>query len=119
MDLFSRIIEKVNRIYSFEITGFREPFLLVQYCPGDGFAWHYDTAQAMTSTRKLSLSIQLSGPEEYEGGGLEFMPTGEIPFSRARGSVIVFPSFLCHRVAPVTKGVRSAIIGWAHGPSFR
>ena len=119
MDRFSAIIEQVNSFYSFEISGFREPFLLCRYRAGDGFEWHCDAAQSMTATRKLSLSIQLSDPADYEGGGLEFMPQGEIPFSRSRGSVVVFPSYLCHRVARVTRGERSSIVCWAHGPTFR
>lgn len=115
----SWLVGRVNRRYGFEVTGFRDPFLLSQYNVGDGFEWHLDAHEKDTSTRKLSFSVQLSNPDDYEGGRLEFMPTGEIPFSRERGSVIAFPSYLCHRVTRVTKGVRSAIIAWAHGPTFR
>lgn len=113
------IFEKVNRRYGFDIAGFREDFLVSRYQVGDGFEWHSDVSERQTSTRKLSLSIQLSEPSEYEGGGLEFMPMGEIPFSRERGSGIVFPSYLCHRAARVTKGARSVLVAWAHGPTFR
>lgn len=112
-------LEKVNGFYRFELSGFRDPFLLCQYRTGDGFDWHLDLADEPTSTRKLAFSVQLSHPEEYDGGRLEFMPSGEIPFSRGKGSVIVFPAYLCHRVTRVTRGVRSSIVGWAHGPSFR
>jgi PKHD-type hydroxylase len=116
---FSRVIRKANEHYGFEITGFRDAFLLAQYGKGDGFEWHLDAASEKTSTRKLSLTAQLSDPDDYDGGNLEFMPAGEVPFSRDRGSVIIFPAFLCHRVTPVKRGMRSAIVAWAHGPTFR
>jgi PKHD-type hydroxylase len=115
----SYVIAQVNRRYQFDIVGFRDYFLLAQYAVGDGFDWHLDASDAESSTRKLSLSVQLTDPSEYEGGRLEFMPQGEIPFSRERGTVIVFPSFLCHRVSRVTSGARMAAVAWAHGPSFR
>lgn len=113
------VVEKVNRRYRFEITGFSQYILLSQYQVGDGFEWHMDAAGTDTSTRKLSLSVQLTNPGEYEGGGLEFMPHGEIAFSRDQGTIIVFPSYLCHRVARVTRGARAALVGWAEGPTFK
>lgn len=113
------IFGKVNRRYGFDLAGFREDFLVSKYQVGDGFDWHSDVSERITSTRKLSLSIQLSEPGDYEGGGLEFMPMGEIPFSRERGSGIVFPSYLCHRAARVTKGARAVLVAWAHGHTFK
>ena len=64
--------------------------------------------------------LQLSRPDEYEGGRLELdrdQPTkGEFD---ARGTVIIFPSFLKHRVTQVTRGVRHSLVGWMEGPNFR
>src|SRR5689334_12204412 len=60
LDRLWTFVQKVNRFYGFELTGFRDPFLLCQYQPGDGFDWHIDVAEEATSTRKLSLSVQLS-----------------------------------------------------------
>ncbi|HYC36980.1 MAG TPA: 2OG-Fe(II) oxygenase [Usitatibacter sp.] len=118
-DRLSRLVHQVNAYYDFDIVGFRDPLLISRYLPEDHFDWHFDVADPATSTRKLSLSVQLSEPSEYDGGALEFSPRGELPFARARGSVIVFPSYLCHRVSPVTRGARAALICWAHGPAFR
>jgi PKHD-type hydroxylase len=115
----SHVIDRVNTMYRFELSGFREDFLFCRYQEGDGFDWHTDICDKAVSTRKLSISVQLSDPQDYDGGRIEFLPGGEIPFSDDRGSVIVFPSFLCHRVSPVTRGARSAVIAWAHGPAFR
>ena len=61
---------------------------------------------AGTSRRKLSVSVQLSRPEEYEGGDLQFMVVGGYEPVTAIGSAITFPSYLLHRVTPVTKGTR-------------
>jgi PKHD-type hydroxylase len=112
------VIAKVNALYGFDVIGLREPHLLAQYRKGDGFKWHLDVNETSTSTRKLSISVQLSVDGDYDGGRLQFMPMGEIPFSRDRGTVIVFPSYLCHRVTRVTRGMRSALIAWAHGNTF-
>lgn len=113
------VISRLKPHFGFEIHGFRDPFVLLQYSLGDGFEWHLDVSNRETSTRKLSISVQLSAPDDYEGGRFEFMPQGEIPFSRDRGSIIVFPSYLCHRVTRVTKGIRWSLVTWAHGPCFR
>ncbi len=119
-DRLTWFLNQVNTRYGFALApGIGESFLLAEYHEGDGFEWHLDADDAVTSTRKLSLSIQLSPPEAYYGGRFEFMPYGEIPFSTGRGTVIVFPSYLCHRVTRVTRGSRNALVAWAHGPTFR
>jgi PKHD-type hydroxylase len=113
------VVRNVNRRYKFDINGFEQQLLISRYQVGDGFDWHMDSSDKVTSMRKLSISVQLSDPADYDGGGLEFMPQGEIAFSRDRGTVIVFPSYLCHRAARVTRGVRASLVAWAIGPTFR
>ena len=119
VDRLTELVGKVNAHYRFDIRGYRDPLLVSTYGIEDHFDWHFDNCEAATSTRKLSISIQLSSPRDYEGGALEFSPGGELPFARARGSAILFPAYLCHRVSPVTRGSRTALIWWAHGPAFR
>lgn len=88
------------------------------------YDWHHDTfwANPTTFDRKISIVIQLTDPSEYEGGDFEIdpqypqFPRDEI---REKGSVIVFPSFIKHRVTPVTKGVRRSLVCWIEGPKFR
>ena len=104
--------------YQFDTVGFLEPLMLVRYEPGDHFDWHLDTGTGLTSTRKLSVTLQLSHPGDYEGGAFELFPQGEVE-ARNRGTAIVFPSFYAHRVASVTRGTRLALVIWLHGPSFR
>jgi PKHD-type hydroxylase len=72
------------------------------------------------SHRKLSLTVQLSDPAHYEGGVLQFMLNQKIVDApKERGTVIVFPSFMMHRVTPVERGVRRSLVGWVSGHPYR
>jgi PKHD-type hydroxylase len=113
------MVAKLNAWYRYELYGFLEPLHFIRYDPGGKFDWHLDCGGGPTCTRKLSVTIQLSTPGEYEGGALEFCPQGELHRARYHGAAIVFPSTLAHRVTPVEKGVRRALVAWIHGPSFR
>ena len=71
--------------------------------------------------RKLSITVQLSDPTEYEGGDFYFA-AGENPdmeAMRKKGSVMVFPSYMVHAVKPVTKGVRRSLVCWFEGDRWR
>ena len=71
--------------------------------------------------RKLSVVMQLSNPDEYEGGNFQLMSDeGSTYFApRKRGTVILFDSRAQHRVLKVTKGVRKSIVGWVVGPRWK
>lgn len=86
------------------------------------YDWHIDTfwANPRMTDRKLSIVIQLTDPSEYEGGDFELDRQYPQPEGfRTKGSVFLFPSFLPHRVTPVTKGVRRSLVSWIEGPKFR
>jgi len=70
--------------------------------------------------RKLSFTMQLSDPSEYEGGDVMLI-TAKNPFSipKERGTITFFPSYTLHEVKPVTKGTRKALVGWIHGPRLK
>ena len=71
------------------------------------------------STRKISLSIQLTNENSYEGGDLEFMINrSTIKAPREKGTAILFPYYITHRVTDVTKGKRNSLVFWFHGPPF-
>jgi PKHD-type hydroxylase len=101
--------------FGFEL-GDLEDLVVVEYGPGDFFNWHLDLGPA-APTRKLSLSIALSSPDEYTGGAITF-PGREVG-GTARGTAVVFPSFLLHGVQPVTRGLRRVLLAWVGGPRFR
>lgn len=89
------------------------------------YNWHNDVNwdDGRAVHRKLSMVIQLSDPSDYEGGDFEMQPLylGSPPADefKKQGSVLVFPSFVMHRVTPVTKGTRYSLVGWIEGPKWR
>lgn len=91
---------------------------LAEYGPGGYYKWHDDTDPlAMLPTeRKLTVVCLLSDPTEFEGGQLEIMGMDK-PVPLKRGSVIVFPSMLAHRVTEVTNGTRRSLACWVRGPN--
>ena len=111
-------IQKVNAdAYGYELSGI-EAIQLASYEEGDHYDWHMDLGEGDNSTRKLSVSIQLSDTSEYDGGELEFMKTPDAG-TKQLGSIIFFPSFLHHRIKPVTRGRRYSLVAWVHGDAFR
>ena len=71
--------------------------------------------------RKLSFSLQLSDPEDYRGGELEFIDNSNKPFlaPKQRGTMVVFDSRVKHRVRKVKSGLRKSIVGWVIGPRWK
>ena len=97
----------------------------VQYSEYDSsykghYDWHVDcSADGMANNwyeRKLSMSLQLSSPDDYDGGLLEIQNVKIDDQWREKGTVIVFPSTKLHRVTPVTSGKRKALVSWMEGP---
>ncbi|MGZ5079926.1 MAG: 2OG-Fe(II) oxygenase [Usitatibacter sp.] len=111
--------QRANRRYRLEVAAICEPLLLVRYAIGGHFSWHPDTGTGILSMRKISISIQLSDPSDYDGGALEFSNMGEASLARGIGTAIAFPSHFSHRVGPVTRGERWSLVGWIHGPALR
>ncbi len=89
---------------------------------GGHYDWHIDVNWDGDDfrDRKLSVTVQLSDPSEYEGGGFEFAEC-ETPdtSSRLKGTVLVFPSYLQHRVLPITSGTRKSLVAWFEGPRWQ
>lgn len=106
--------------YGYELRGIYEPLQVAEYRPGGHFDWHLDHGPGPHSMRKLSVTVQLSDEDDYEGGDFElfysFTPERAV---RKLGSVIVFPSYVLHRVTPVTRGVRRSLVAWVSGAPFR
>ena len=71
--------------------------------------------------RKLSFSIQLSDPDDYEGGNLQLVDEAQNKYvaPRKRGCICLFDSRTLHRVLPVKKGTRKSIVGWVVGPRWK
>jgi PKHD-type hydroxylase len=128
--LFFKINEAVNilndQFYGFDLYGYDH----IQYTEYDGkkeeyYNWHLDMNMSdrnlQVGNRKLSGVILLSEPKkDFKGGAFEYSAneTAEVTELK-KGTLILFPSFLRHRVAPVTSGTRKSLVFWVEGPKFR
>jgi len=147
---------KVDEGMTLACTGSDWPFELIEHQSlqytiyegrkiekGDFYTWHADDGPEyydLDQKRKLSYVVQLSDPDDYEGGLFQWIEMGQtldqlqlgqteiditnaiqtLPFSgKAIGSMFVFPSFVQHQVTPVTSGVRKSLVGWFTGRHFR
>jgi hypothetical protein len=102
----------------FDVSNISE-FQFVNYPIGGKFDWHHDILGFLPGekrTRGLTFSMNLSDSDEYEGGNLTLKLSDEktINLSREKGSWIVFPSFVRHKVDEVTRGSRNAIVVWSY-----
>lgn len=110
---------QANERYRFELTGFLDALQYTVYGPQDLFDWHIDLGTGVASTRKLSVSLLLNAEADYEGGRLEFANTPRTADDLPAGTAIFFPSYMMHRVSPITRGVRRSVVAWGAGAPFR
>jgi PKHD-type hydroxylase len=120
------VIDANNQVYNFNISHIAEQ---IQYCEysstlKDYYGWHLDIGNQFHSLRKLSVIIQLSDSKEYEGGDIELFTGGEyekdnFTMNKEKGSILIFPSYILHRVKPVTRGIRKSLVLWVGGNQFR
>ena len=114
--------QESNRLFfCVDIGGVESNIQLARYDSTDrGFYdWHTDFA-GIRPLRKLSISIQLSNSDDYDGGDLELQyGTEPHKLDRTRGAFLVFPSFMLHRVTPVTRGTRWSLVSWILGNRWR
>ena len=118
MDIIDTLLQmtlQANARYQFDVDAF-ESISIVRYPEGGFYSWHKDLGSKHTAYRKISMSVQLSAPEDYEGGDLHIDLHSKI-FSapRDQGSITLFPSFERHQVTPVTRGERWAIVAFSAG----
>lgn len=108
------------KFFNFHLMGMFEGLQFTIYNGGGAkYEPHLDKVYTKTA-RKLSLVLQLSDPEDYEGGELK-LHTGNDPIviEKEKGLLCCFPSYILHGVTPVTKGTRYTLVVWVHGPAFR
>ena len=140
-------VQKANREnFVYDISSIdSETLQFAKYNVGEFYGWHHDEGLSSSYkpkptvtkdsdlnvenylktkcqlVRKLSVSLLLSDPEEYEGGNLELKSLdGELFIApRIRGTICIFDSRTLHRVQPVTKGVRKSLVAWIVGPRWK
>lgn len=115
--IISEVRGQNNEIFQFEISGLMERPQLLRYPTGGAYDWHVDIGRGDASARKLSISWILN--TGFEGGALSFFQQGDTPINFRQGQGCVFPSFMPHKVEPVTSGERWALVAWISGTPFR
>lgn len=122
-DRLAYVARQLNgQFFEFDLFGFVEDMQYTVYDSNSShYTWHMDKGPLTGSPpRKLSLVLQLSDPEEYEGGNLELMTIADpIVTEKKKGLIYAFPSWVMHRVTPVTRGTRRTLVVWISGPKFR
>jgi hypothetical protein len=115
--LLQEVWDEAGKFVNTDIE-FVEPYELKHYSAGDFFGRHTDNYYSLPENldRKITMSVQLSDAEEFEGGDLTVL--GQT-MSKSKGSVSAFPSLLSHEVKTVIKGERWSLISWAWGPEWK
>ena len=113
--------DAAERHYGLAISAISRMPHFVEYEAGRGhFHWHNDYShESAESPRKLTVVIQLSDPGDYEGGDLEVFDVNATALPREQGTILCLPSFVAHRVTPVTAGMRRVVVAWIAGPRLR
>lgn len=115
------IITDLNEKYfKFDIFGATEGFQFTKYqAPSGKYGKHIDSGPN-TVVRKLSFTLQLSNPDDYEGGDLcLYLNDKPEVMKKEQGFVALFPSYVLHEVKPVTKGTRYSLVSWITGKPFK
>jgi hypothetical protein len=122
--LYSLLEEEIKNInwlnFKFVLNSM-EKIDYLEYHAGDEagkYEAHIDGS--INSNRKLSFSVLLSDPSEYDGGDLIIyeIPKNPMIIPKRKGMITFFPSNVVHEVTPVTRGVRRSIVSWIQGPVF-
>ena len=121
-DDLNRFIQKANlNHFGFDDIQITENAQFTEYPEGGFYDWHMDCDVNMEHeppVRKISMTLLLNHPSEFEGGDLELMSPGK--YKRLeQGHAITFASFINHRVNPVRRGVRQSLVVWFGGKPFR
>lgn len=120
-DKISQYAISANKeMWNFDIWGYHDALQFTNYY-GDGghYDWHADLGPGI-SNRKLSVVLQLSDPKDYVGGELQMNTGGGITsVLQEYGLLCFFPSFVLHRVTPLTSGTRTSLVTWLCGANLR
>jgi PKHD-type hydroxylase len=121
--IFDRLIDVVSGynkdVFQFEIDAISDLQLGRYRPPGQLYNWHTDLGAGAYSRRKLSVSVMLNKAEAYVGGDLQFGSELCPTIRPQKGNAVIFPSWVVHRVTPVTAGERWSLVTWFLGPPFR
>jgi len=120
-DLYTFIVKANENHFGFGDIRITENAQFTEYPEGGFYDWHMDCDVNMQNeppVRKISMTLLLNDPSEFEGGELEVMAPGKFA-NLKQGHAICFASFLNHRVNKVKRGMRQSLVVWFGGKPFR
>ena len=120
-DLYTFIVKANENHFGFGDIRITENAQFTEYPEGGFYDWHMDCDVGMQHeppVRKISMTLLLNDPAEFEGGELEVMAPGKFA-NLKQGHAICFASFLNHRVNKVKRGMRQSLVVWFGGKPFR
>lgn len=114
---------EANNIWGFDLISADEQIQYTEYYDNNNghYDWHQDIGSGSASHRKVSITVQLSDINDYEGGDLEIWSGGKkfITTEKGSGVTITFPSYMMHRVTKITKGTRKSLVLWVGGSHYK
>jgi PKHD-type hydroxylase len=121
--LSNLVLEANKAMWKFHISGIAEPVKYIRYNTGDAEAPRVDIGknfnESSKQNRKISMSLNLSDKDSYEGGDILLHNNGTPSYiTKERGSCVLFPSWLMNGVTTITKGERRSLSAWVTGPPF-
>jgi len=121
--LMQLAVDANKELWNFDLISAPELIQYTEYYASEEghYDWHQDIGPGVGSLRKVSITVQLSDSDEYEGGDLQLWYGGNSSINAERGSgvVVVFPSYMMHRVSKVTKGTRRSFVLWVGGQHYK
>jgi PKHD-type hydroxylase len=121
--LMDYAVEANNELWHFDLVSAPEKIQYTEYydTAGGHYDWHQDIGPNIASQRKISLTVQLSDTDEYEDGNLQIWRGAQAidTVPRGAGNVVIFPSYMMHRVQKVTKGTRRSFVLWIGGQHYK
>ncbi len=118
-DIYDKCVQSAafanSQYWGFDIAS-SDQLQLLKYTKGSHYDWHLDIGSGAHINRKLSFIVPLSSPDDYEGGEL-IVKAGpkDTTLSLEQGKMILFPSFILHKVSRVLSGERYVLVGWFKG----
>lgn len=119
--IMNMVVEANNAVWGFDIHSTFDDIQYTEYLGGGGhYEYHLDIGPSTLSYRKISVVVQLSDPSDYVGGELQILKGKDAEvMPNNKGAVILFPSYLLHRVTPVVSGLRRSLVIWVGGTPYR
>jgi PKHD-type hydroxylase len=119
--LMNMVVEANQNVWGFDLHTAADAIQYTEYLGGGGhYDYHLDLSTGASSLRKVSVIVQLSDPTSYEGGKFQILRSKEEEtLPDKQGAVLIFPSYILHRVTPVLSGTRRSLVMWVGGSHYR